>query len=254
MGQLDEKVAFVTGATGDIGQAITKLFVAEGAKVFATGRNATILAQIKEAHGDAVHIHVADVTDFDSIKGAVDACVGEFGGLDVVVANAGTEGKLAPIIAVDEEVFDQVINVNVKGTFNTIKAAYGKLAEQGHGSVITLTSVAGVIGLPGMAPYVTSKHAIVGLTKSLALELASKGVRANAIAPSPVESRMMRSIEEMTAPGAADAAKERYTSMIPAGRYANNEDVANTALFLASDASGFCTGGVYPVDGAFLAI
>jgi 3alpha(or 20beta)-hydroxysteroid dehydrogenase len=254
MGQLDGKVAFVTGATGGIGKAITELFVKEGAKVYATGRNEEVLAEFGARHVDEVKTQSLEVTDAAAVDAAVKDCVESLGGLHVVFAGAGIESKMAPIVAVEAENFRQVMDVNVMGTFHVVKAAYGHLAGQEDGSVITMTSVAGVIGLPGMAPYVASKHAIVGFTKSLSLELASKGVRANTIAPSPVDNRMMRSIEEMTAPGAADQAKARYTTMIPAGRYAKNEEVAQMALFLASDASKFCTGGVYPVDGGFLSI
>jgi NAD(P)-dependent dehydrogenase (short-subunit alcohol dehydrogenase family) len=172
-----------------------------------------------------------------------------YGGVDCLIANAGIEGDVKPIIDYDENRFDQLMAVNVKGPFLGLQAAIPAIGRRGGGSIIITSSVAGINGGPNVAPYVTSKHAVIGLMKSAARECAAMNIRVNTVNPSPVETRMMRSLEEGFAPGQAEAAKEMMRSRIPMGRYAEPEDIAKVMLFLASDDSAFVTGSVYMADG-----
>jgi NAD(P)-dependent dehydrogenase (short-subunit alcohol dehydrogenase family) len=172
-----------------------------------------------------------------------------YGGVDVLLANAGVEGDVMSITDYDEKRFDQVMAVNVKGPFLGLKAAIPAISKRGGGSIIITSSVAGLGGVANIAPYATSKHAVIGLMKSAALECAALNIRVNTVNPSPVETRMMRSLEEGLAPGDAETAREGLRANIPLGRYAEPEDIAKIMLFLASDDSDFVTGSVYVADG-----
>ena len=163
--------------------------------------------------------------------------------------NAGIEGKVAPIIEQNIEDFDKVISVNVRGVFLGLKYVLSVMTKQGSGSIINTSSVAGLQGSPGVSPYITSKHAVVGLTKAAAVESASANVRVNSIHPSPVNTRMMRSLEE-----GLEVEQETLAQSIPLGRYGESSDIANLVLFLASDESSFITGVQYRVDGGMGAL
>ena len=163
--------------------------------------------------------------------------------------NAGIEGKVAPITDQKVEDFDKVMAVNVRGLFLGLQQVMRVMLKQGSGSIINMSSVAGLIGSPGVAPYVGSKHAVVGITKSAALEAGPYNVRVNSVHPSPVNTRMMRSLEEGFSPGHAEEAKASLERNIPLGRYGESIDVANVVLFLASDESTFITGSQYRIDG-----
>jgi NAD(P)-dependent dehydrogenase (short-subunit alcohol dehydrogenase family) len=179
--------------------------------------------------------------------------VAQHGRLDVLFCNAGTEGRIAPLAEMPVEDFDRVMAVNVRGVFLGLKHALPVMQRQGSGSIIITSSVAGFKGAAHLAPYAASKHAVVGLMRSAVLEAGASGVRINTIHPSPIETRMMRAIEHGRAPGAEAAAKQMISSRIPAGRYGTADEVAATALFLASDDSRYCTGGRYSVDGGMTA-
>ena len=194
-----------------------------------------------------------DVRNAEDNLAMVAVATERYGGVDTFLANAGIEGDVASILDYDEARFDQVMAVNVKGPFLGLKAVIPALAKRGGGSVIITSSVAGIRGAPGVAPYVTSKHAVIGLMKSAAKEVAAQNIRVNTVNPSPVETRMMRSLEEGMAPGAAEQAKAAMEASIPMGRYAEPEDIANIMLFLASDDSSFITGSVYMADGGSVA-
>lgn len=163
--------------------------------------------------------------------------------------NAGIEGKVAPITDQKIEDFDKVISVNVRGVFLGLKYVLKEMTKQGHGSVINTSSVAGLGGSPNVSPYIASKHAVVGLTKAAAIEVAHANVRVNSIHPSPVNTRMMRSLEEGLETDEASMAKA-----IPLGRYGESSDIANLVLFLASDESSFITGSQYRIDGGMAAL
>lgn len=254
MGRLDGKVAIITGGAGGIGKAAGKRFVEEGADVLLVDLDEQALAQAcAEIGSNQVSYFVADVTQAEDNQAMVQCATERYGGVDALLANAGIEGDVASILDYDEARFDQVMAVNVKGPFLGLKAAVPALAARGGGSVIITSSVAGVRGAPGVTPYVTSKHAVIGMMKSAALEFAGQNIRVNTVNPSPVDTRMMRSLEEGMAPGAAEEAKARMEANIPLGRYAEPEDIANIMLFLVSDDAKFVSGSVYLADGGSMA-
>jgi NAD(P)-dependent dehydrogenase (short-subunit alcohol dehydrogenase family) len=250
VGRLENKTAIVTGGAGGIGRAAARLFVDEGANVLLVNRDEAALQQaVREIRSSRVASCVADVTDAQSTQGYVRAAVDRFGGIDILLANAGIEGKVLPITECDEDTFDRVIAVNVRGVWLGIKYAFPELSKRGGGSIIITSSVAGVRGAARMSPYITSKHAVVGLMKSAALEGAPHRIRVNTVNPSAVETRMMRSLEEGFMPGRARQIHDSMAAAIPLQRYAEPADVAKLMLFLASDDAAFLTGSVYMADG-----
>ncbi len=251
MGRLSGKTALITGAAGEIGKTAAHRFVDEGAQVFLLDHNQQALEQmmVEFPEGKASHM-VCDISNSAQMKMAFDTAKKLFHKLDIVVLNAAVEGAVLPITDYPEADFDHVMNVNVKGTWLGLKYAVGAMLESG-GSIMALSSVAGLRGIARSSPYVASKHAVIGLVKTVAAEVGSKGLRVNVICPSPVESRMMRSMEEGAAPGASEKAKGAFEKMMLLRRYAKPEEVSNMMLFLASDESQFCTGGTYTVDGGY---
>ena len=257
MDRLSGKVAVITGGSGGIGQATAALFVAHGARVVLVdldraGLQAAIQAIGQTGHA-AVSAVVADVTDEAQMRGVLQATVQQHGRLDVLFCNAGIEGLITPIINTPLDQFDRVMAVNVRGVFLGLKHALPLMQEQGSGSILITSSVAGFKGAAHLAAYAASKHAVVGLMRSAVLETGASGVRINTIHPAPIDTRMMRAIEHGRAPGAEAAARQMISSRIPAGRYGTADEVARTALFLASDDSRYCTGGRYSVDGGMTA-
>jgi NAD(P)-dependent dehydrogenase (short-subunit alcohol dehydrogenase family) len=252
MARLDGKVAIITGATGGIGSAAARRFVDEGARVWLCDREAGPLEDVAARFGDRAGWSAGDISYEKTMREAVSACTGRFGGVDVLFANAGTEGHVKPLAELSIAEFDVVLAVNVRGPWLSIKHAAPAIAKRGRGSIVVTSSVAGLIGSPGLGAYVASKHAVIGLVKTAAIELAPLGIRVNAVNPGPIENRMMRSIENQVAPGAADQVKAGFTGMVPLRRYGTNEEIANLALFLASDESSYCTGGCFVADGGFV--
>ncbi len=253
--RLAGKVAIITGATGGIGEATAQLFLREGASVMLVARSATKLAEScgRLGGGSRMAHFVADATDEEGNAAAVAATVKAFGGVDVLLANAGMEGPVAPIEAQHLADFEAVLRTNVIGVWLAMKACVEPMKARGGGSMIAVSSISGVKGVSGMAPYVASKHAVYGLVKSAALELGASGIRVNAIGPGPIDNRMMRSIETQIAADNPDAVRDMVLARIPLQRYGTNEDVAKLALFLASDDSAYSSGGIHMVDGAFTA-
>ena len=250
MSRLEGKVAIITGGAGGIGRAAGKLFAAEGADVLLVDLDEDALRSACEEIGsNKVSYCVADVSRSEDNDTMVATAAERYGGDDILLANAGIEGDVASILDYDEARFDQVLAVNVKGPFLGLKSAIPAIEKRGGGSIIITSSVAGLKGSPNFSPYVTSKHAVIGLMKSAALECAPMNIRVNTVNPSPVETRMMRSIEEGVSPGAGETVREQMRERIPMGRYAEPEDIARIMLFLASDDSEFITGGVYTADG-----
>lgn len=254
-GRLAGKVCVITGGSGGIGAATGRLFAAEGATVVLVDLDAARLhAAVAEiGAGAAVSAQVADVGDEAQMQAVIADTVARHGRLDVLFCNAGIEGRIAPISETTVADFDRVMAVNVRGVFLGLKHAMPVMQRQGGGSIVITSSVAGFKGGAYLAPYAASKHAVVGLMRSAVLEAGNSGVRVNTIHPSPIETRMMRAIESGRAPGAEAAAKQMITTRIPAGRYGTPDEVAATALFLASDDSRYCTGGRYSVDGGMTA-
>lgn len=248
MGRLEDKVALITGGANGIGKETAKLFVKEGADVVIVDLFEDDLKEAKKeiaAEADKkVLIVQADVAKEAEVKKYVNKTMEEFGQIDVFFNNAGIEGKVAPIVDQDIEDLDKIYDVNIRGVFLGLKYVLKVMQDQEFGSIINTSSVAGLAGSPGVAPYVTSKHAEVGMTKSAALEAAQYNVRVNSVHPSPVNTRMMRSLEE-----GLDTDEETMAQGIPLGRYGESIDIANVVLFLASDESEFVTGSQYVVDG-----
>lgn len=250
MNRLEGKVAVITGGAGGIGKAAGKLFVNEGADVLLVDVDEEALKSACDGIGsNKVSYCVADVTNSSDNQKMINLAEERYGGVDVLLANAGVEGDVSSIVDYDERRFEQVMAVNVKGPFLGLKAAIPAISKRGGGSIIITSSVAGVSGVANVAPYVTSKHAVIGMMKSAALECAPLNIRVNTVNPSPVETRMMRSLEEGFSPGEAETAREGMRANIPLGRYAEAEDIAKIMLFLASDDSAFVTGSVYMADG-----
>jgi len=250
MGKLDGRVAVITGGSGGIGRAAAKRFVEEGAKVLLVDIEERALRSAVDAIGDNHSSSVcADVTSDEDTQRYVKTAVERYGRIDIYLANAGIEGNIKPIPDYPLEVFDRVIAVNVRGVWLGLKHMIPVMAKGGGGSIVITSSTAGIHGYAGASAYVTSKHAVVGMMRTAALECAPLKIRVNTVNPAPIETRMMRSLEEQFVPGHPGQAKEQMQSTIPLGRYGQPDEVAEVMLFLASDQSSFCTGGIYMVDG-----
>ncbi|MGB7203624.1 MAG: SDR family NAD(P)-dependent oxidoreductase [Pyrinomonadaceae bacterium] len=253
--RLDGKVAIITGATGGIGEATAKRFLEEGSSVMLVGRSAEKLRETRKrlAEYDAVTDFVAEATDEKATAAAVAATVDAFGGVDILIANAGTEGKIALIEDQTVENFEDVLRTNVIGVWLSMKYCVEPMKKRGSGSMIAISSIAGMIGSPTLSPYIASKHAVYGLVKTAALELGAFDIRVNAIGPGPIDNRMIRSIETQLSPDDPDVMREGFSQLIALKRYGTNEEVANLTLFLASDESSYCTGSIHMIDGGFTA-
>ena len=248
--RLKEKVAIITGGAGGIGRAAGRLFVAEGAQVLLADIDEDALRNaVAEIGSNQVSHCVTDVTDPEANQRMVALAEERYGGVDVMLANAGIEGQVKPITECDVEVFDRVMAVNVRGVWLGLKSVIPAMQKRGGGSIVITSSVAGVTGTPGISPYNTSKHAVIGMMRSAAQECAAMGIRVNTVNPSPVETRMMRSLEEGMAPGAGEEVHAMLEARIPLQRYGEPDDIAKLMLFLASDDSSFVTGSVYMADG-----
>ena len=250
MQRLSGKIALITGGAGVIGFATANLFLEQGAKVLLVDMNeATLREAIKSIGSDSASYVVANVTEPAEVQNYIQIAKERYGGIDVFVNHASIEGDISLIADYPVETFDKVIAVNVRGAWLGLKYVIPAMAERGGGSIILTSSIAGVKGSARASAYVASKHAIIGIMRTAALECALLNIRVNTVNPSPVESRMMRSLEEGLAPGTPEQAKQLLLGRIPLKRYGTPKEVAQLILFLASDESRFCTGGVYMVDG-----
>lgn len=254
MGKLEGKNVIITGATGGIGSAIARKMLSEGSRVMLAGRDEARLRTAADAldGGENVAICAGQPSVEADVAALIAATKERFGGLDVFVANAGSEGKVMPITMTSLEDFEAVQHANVTSVFLAIKHAGAAMADNG-GSIVSVASVAGVVGVAGIGAYAASKHGIAGLTKVGALELAPAKVRINCVAPAPIDNAMMQSIEGQASPDDPSLARDGFTALIAMGRYGTNDEVANMVAFLSSDEASYCTGGVYAVDGGFLA-
>ncbi|MBG0780779.1 MAG: SDR family oxidoreductase [Bacteroidales bacterium] len=253
MTNLTNKVALITGGVGAIGKETAKLMLAAGAKVFLVDLKAEDLEKAaKELGNTNLAWEAADVTQEEAVKRYVNKAVETFGKIDVFFNNAGIEGVVKPIEDYPTDVFDKIVAVNIRGVWMGAKYVMPHMKD--GGSVIITSSVAGLTGSPNISAYITSKHADVGIMRALAVEMAPRKIRVNSVHPSPVDNRMMRSLEEGYAPGAAIEAKKNFESSVPLKRYATNSDIAQAVLFLASDESRFITGVTLPVDGGMTVV
>ena len=248
MKRLENKVALITGGAGSIGKITARLFLDEGAKVVLVDLKDDALQKAAEELGsENVLTCAANVTRSEDVKNYVARAVEAFGKIDVFFNNAGIEGVVKPIIEYPNEKFDQVMAVNVRGVWLGCKYALPQMND--GGSIIITSSVSGINGSLDVSAYITSKHAVVGTMRAVSLEAAPRRIRVNTIHPSPVDNRMMRSLEEGFSPGDAESAKKQLESTIPLGRYAEPREIAQLVLWLASDESKFITGTTQVIDG-----
>jgi NAD(P)-dependent dehydrogenase (short-subunit alcohol dehydrogenase family) len=248
MNRLEDKIAFISGAAGSIGAATARSFVAEGARIVVSDIDAAGLdALVDELGDDAAAAAVADVTVSAQVRRAVGLAVERFGGLDVAFANAGIFGEVADVADYPEDVFERVLAVNVRGPFHVAKHALNAMLP--GGSLILNSSVVGLTSDAGICAYATSKHALVGLMRTAAKEVASRGIRVNSIHPGPVDNGFQHRIETVATGEPEGRAAEIFEAMIPLGRHATPEEVAQLVVFLASDESAFMTGATIPLDG-----
>ncbi len=241
---LDGKIAVVTGASRGIGRAIALELASRGAFVVVNYNGSKDRAEeVKkeiEAAGGKAEVYQCNVSDFEKCQAFIQDVIKTYGRLDILVNNAGItrDGLLMKMSEAD---FDSVIETNLKGTFNTIRFASRQMLKQRSGRIINMSSVVGIAGNAGQANYASSKAGVIGLTKAVARELASRGITVNAIAPGFIETEMTEVL--------SDAVKEASVAQIPLGRFGKPEDIAKTAAFLASDSAGYITGQVIQVDG-----
>ena len=245
-GKLQDKVAIVTGAASGFGRGIAELFAVEGARVVAADINGEGARQLAAALGNNVISVSCDVSKKADVDAMVRAATEAFGGLDIVVNNAGITHRNQPLLDVGEAEFDRIYAVNVKSIYLSTLAAVPEMEQRGGGTIINIASTAGIRPRPGLTWYNGSKGAVITLTKSMAVELAPKNIRVNAINPVMGETGMLQQF--MGLPDTPEN-RARFIAGIPLGRMSQPHDIANAALFLADPASSFITGVALEVDG-----
>jgi NAD(P)-dependent dehydrogenase (short-subunit alcohol dehydrogenase family) len=244
-------VVLITGALTGIGRATALAFAKEGARLVVSGRRedaGRALAAELSGLGVEAEFIKADVRHDDDVRRLVDQTVARFGRLDVAVNNAGTEGTPGPVTEQTAESYAATFDTNVLGTLFSLKHELRVMTAQGSGSIVNISSILGKIGFPGASVYAASKHAVEGLTKAAALEVAATGVRVNAVAPGPIQTGML---DRFT--GGSHEAKAGFAATIPAQRIGSVEEIAQTIVFLASDKAPYLTGQSIAVDGGRLA-
>ena len=245
------KAAIVTGAAGGIGRATCVRFAEDGAQVVAVDLAGSALdetvAAVTNAGGEALAVE-ADVTQEEQVAAYVRQALERFGRVDAFFNNAGIEGVRANLWELDENDFDRVIAVNLKGVFLGLKHVGPAIRESGGGAIVNTASIAGLTATPGIIAYGASKHAVVGMTKSAAAELAPE-IRVNAVCPGPIETRMMRSLERQFDPDNPEAVHDMFASSIPLGRYGEPEEVAALVTWLCSADSRYISGAMHTIDG-----
>jgi NAD(P)-dependent dehydrogenase (short-subunit alcohol dehydrogenase family) len=249
MSLFEGAVALVTGGTSGIGRATAVVFAREGAKVVVAGRRAEEGAEtvklIQGAGGQGLFVK-ADVRLEADVKQLVDQVLAHFGRLDAAFNNAGVEQTPQPLLDTTEATYDQIMDVNVKGVWSCMKHEVAAMLKTGGGSIVNNSSVAGLIGMGGVAVYAASKHAVIGLTKAVALEFAKQGIRVNAVAPGGVETPMFDRFLSVVP-------REAMMNMHPIGRAGHPEEIAAGVVWLSSRAASFVTGQTLVLDGGFTA-
>lgn len=248
-GPSTSSAALVTGAAGGIGAAIVDRFIERGVRVLAVDRDPAGLAALSRRSPKHAAIVPAciDVAE----PAAMNSAVAAFGDLNFAILNAGIEGRVAPVDVYPASDFLQVMRTNVRGVWCGMQSVIPTLERGGAGAIVIISSISGLMGFPGVAAYTAAKHAVIGLMRSASLELAPQNIRVNVVAPGFVSTRMTRDLERQLNPSDPAAAHEAARQRTPLQRYADPTEIAAVVNFLASDASSFCTGGVYAADGGF---
>jgi NAD(P)-dependent dehydrogenase (short-subunit alcohol dehydrogenase family) len=251
MKEFEGKVALVTGGGSGIGRATALAFAREGAKVVIADRNVQrgeeTISMIRGAGGTA-SFRRTDVSVAAEIEALVGYTMTTYGRLDLAFNNAGIEGDVKPLVDQTESNFDAVMDINVKGVWLSMKYEIPRMLEQGGGAIVNSSSVAGVVGFPGIGIYAASKHAVIGLTKTAALEYSAQGIRINAVSPGAIDTEMIDRLAD-----GMNVKKNDLTTFHPIGRIGRVEEVAEAVLWLCSDRASFVTGHSLIIDGGFTA-
>jgi NAD(P)-dependent dehydrogenase (short-subunit alcohol dehydrogenase family) len=250
MSNFADKVVLITGASSGIGQATAVAFGQQGAKVVVASRQVReseeTVKQVEAAGGKAVFVQT-DVSDEKQIKGLIEQAIARFGRIDIAFNNSGITGKLGAITDMTQQDWFEVINTNLTSVFFCLKHQIPQMLKQGGGVIINNASIVGNKGMPHVSMYSTTKHGVIGLTRSVALEYAQQNIRVNAIMPGVVD------IPAIQAVAATPGQMDRFVAMHPVGRIASPSEIAQVVLFLASNASSFITGAAIPIDGGAIA-
>jgi NAD(P)-dependent dehydrogenase (short-subunit alcohol dehydrogenase family) len=245
----EHKVAIITGGSFGIGRATAMEFAKRGATVVIADwiEDSSTLTQVKDEGENAIFMK-CDVSKNDDVKNLIDKTLETFGRLDYAFNNAGIEGSTAPTQECTEENWDKTMGINLKGIWLCMKYELPHMIKQGKGAIVNCASVAGLVGFPGLPAYVASKHGVIGLTKTAALENAKQGIRINAVCPGVIHTSM---IDRMT--GKDKTVEKQFVDMEPVGRMGTPQEVAQAVVWLCSDASSFVTGHGLAVDGGWIA-
>lgn len=249
MGIMERKVCVLTGGAGSLGLESARLLLKEGARVMLVDNKQEQLEKAVEELGKAgaVSSFVADVSDTEQTKNYIENTVEKWGKIDVLFSNAGISGVIKPITEFPEDVFDTVMAVNVRSSFLACK--YGLPQMNDGASIIMTSSIVGVTSDPGISAYATSKHALIGLMRTVAKEVAVRNIRVNILCPGPVDNAFQADVEVGLSGALGQNATEFLNGLIPLGRHAGAEEIARMVLFLASDQSSFSTGSIFMADG-----
>ncbi len=250
MGIMDGKHCVITGGAGSVGLASAKALAEAGATIMLVDRDIAALEKAADSIGaNNTLVVAADISKTSEVQAFVKQAAESWGKIDVVFANAGISGTNASVADFPEDIFDDVLDVNVRGTFLTLKHAIPHIRD--GGSIVVTSSIMGVRTRPGTVGYITSKHALIGMVRCVARELAGRNIRANIIAPGPLENEFQQTIEDRVSVSMGVTATEMLNNMIPLGRHGTAEEISRAVLFLASDQSSFTTGAVLMADGGW---